>query len=440
MNPRYKHDKPGNIEDYALLGDMRSAALVDRQGSIDWLCVPRFDSPACFAALLGRAEHGHWLMRPAADIVSTSRRYRGDTLILESDLHVSGGAIRIIDFMATGTPGLQVVRIVEGLDGEVPLWMQLVVRFDYGSIIPWARRDGNDLYFIAGPDSLLLRTPVEVSGEGYTSVAEFSVKKGERIPFVLSYYASHETAGPPLNAELLLEETEKGWLEWSAKCTYKGASRDIVQRSLITLKALTYAPTGGIVAAPTTSLPEAIGGIRNWDYRYCWLRDASFTLYALLMTGYQQEAIAWREWLLRAIAGRPQDLQILYGLRGERRLDERELDWLPGYHGSKPVRIGNGAARQFQLDVYGEVVDMLALGREVGLEQTDAAIGLKKEIMEFLESGWSRSDSGIWEVRGPQRHFTHSKNHGMASLRSRPATRFRCGQDRCANRSLAPNA
>lgn len=409
MRPQYKHDKPASIEDYALLGDLRSAALVDREGCIDWLCLPRFDSAACFAALLGTAEHGHWLIRPASQLQSITRRYRGETLVLETEYRVAEGAVHIIDFMATGTPSPQLVRIVEGIDGRVPMWTQLVVRFNYGAVVPWARHEGNTLHFIGGPDALRLRTPVKLQGEDFTSVAEFYVRPGERVPFVLSYQPSHEPAGMPLDAAGLLEHTERGWREWSEHCSYRGPWKDAVMRSLLTLKALTYAPTGGMVAAPTTSLPEALGGVRNWDYRYCWLRDAAYTLYAFLMTGYREEATAWRDWLLRAVAGRPQDLQIVYGLRGERQLLERELDWLPGYQGAVPVRTGNAASRQFQLDVYGEVIDVLALGRDAGIEHNLDTWGLKKSIMDFLESNWNRPDCGIWEVRGPERHFTHSK-------------------------------
>lgn len=400
------------IEDYALLGDMRTAALVDRHGSVDWMCLPRFDSPACFAALVGAPEHGHWLLRPAASSRRTERRYREGTLILETEHHTADGSVRLIEFMDPDAPTPHLVRIVEGLEGEVPMHMRLVVRFDYGSVVPWARRIGESHLYVGGPDSLRLHCPVPVRGENFTSVAEFSVRAGQRVPFVLAYQSSHEApvASPALrDAEDMLIQTEWTWRRWSGRCSYQGRWPAAVQRSLITLKALTYAPSGGIVAAPTTSLPEALGGVRNWDYRFCWLRDAAYTLYALLMTGYREEAAAWREWLLRAVAGRPQDLQIVYGLRGERRLLERELPWLPGYEGSKPVRIGNGASRQQQIDVYGEVMDMLYLTADVGVDHDVDAWALQKALMEFLESNWDQPDHGIWEVRGPKRDFTHSR-------------------------------
>jgi len=409
MDRRFKHDRPAPIEDYALLADLRSAALVDRQGSIDWMCLPRFDSSACFAALLGTAEHGHWLLRPAAELTSTTRRYRGATLVLETEHRVAGGSVRIVDFMAMGAPCPHVVRIVEGVEGDVPMWMQLVVRFDYGAVVPWAKREDGSLLFIAGPDVLRLRTPVPVHGEGFTSVAEFHVRRGDRVPFVLVYQPSHEPAAAPLDPDQMLDDALRSWNGWSQRCTYDGPWKGAVIRSLLTLKALTYASTGGMVAAPTTSLPEAPGGVRNWDYRYCWLRDAAYTLYALLMTGYREEATAWRDWLLRAAAGRPQDIQIVYGLRGERRLLERELEWLPGYWDAAPVRIGNGASHQFQLDVYGEVIDVLALGQDAGIAHNNEAWGLQRALMSFLESNWDRADRGVWEVRGPERHFTHSK-------------------------------
>ncbi len=409
MNQRSKHDTPARIEDYALLGDMRTAALVDRNGSVDWMCLPRFDTPACFAALVGTADHGHWLLRPAGESKKIERRYREGTLVLETTHHVDGGAVRMIEFMALDGGMPRLVRIVEGLEGVVPMWTQLVVRFDYGSVVPWARRTDDGMHFVGGPDALRLHTPVPLRGENFTSVAEFKIRRGERIPFVLSFQPSHEAAAPAGDAEEMLVHTARTWQAWSAHCSYQGPWRDQVLRSLITLKALIYAPTGGIIAAPTTSLPEMLGGVRNWDYRFCWLRDAAYALYALLMTGYRQEAVAWRDWLLRAAAGRPQDLQIVYGVRGERRLLERELPWLPGYQGAAPVRIGNGAARQFQLDVYGEVMDVLGLAGDFGIDHSDDAWQLQKVLMDFLESNWERPDEGIWEVRGGQRQFTHSK-------------------------------
>lgn len=409
MNPRIKHDQPARIEDYALLGDMRTAALVDRNGSVDWMCLPRFDSPACFAALLGTADHGHWLLRPAGESKRIERRYRDGTLVLETTHHVAEGSVRLIEFMALDGGMPRLVRIVEGLEGDVPMWTQLVVRFDYGSVVPWARRTDDGMLFVGGPDALRLHTPVRVHGEQFTSVAEFKVRRGARVPFVLCYQPSHEAAAPVPVAEDMLAHTTQSWQSWSQRCSYQGRWRDPVLRSLITLKALTYAPTGGIIAAPTTSLPEALGGVRNWDYRFCWLRDAAYTLYALLMTGYREEAIAWRDWLLRAAAGRPQDLQIVYSLRGDRRLLERELPWLPGYQGAAPVRIGNGAAGQHQLDVYGEVMDVLGLSGDFGIDHDEDAWKLQKELMDFLESNWERPDEGIWEVRGGRRQFTHSK-------------------------------
>jgi len=409
MNRRIKHDTPAHIEDYALLGDMRTAALVDKNGSVDWMCVPRFDTPACFAALLGTADHGHWLLRPERDSLSIERRYRDGTLVLETTHRVEGGAVRLIEFMAIDGSLPRLVRIVEGLEGEVPMWTQLVVRFDYGSVVPWSRRTADCQLYVGGPDALRLYSPVRVHGENFTSVAEFRVKKGERIPFLLSFQPSHEPAAPPVDADEMLRRTERSWRDWSEKCSYRGRWREPVLRSLITLKALTYAPTGGIIAAPTTSLPEALGGVRNWDYRFCWLRDAAYALYALLMTGYHQEAAAWREWLLRAAAGRPQDLRIVYGVRGERRLLERELPWLPGYQGAAPVRIGNGAASQFQLDVYGEVMDVLGLAGDFGIDSDDDAWQVQKVLMDFLEANWQAPDEGIWEVRGGKQQFTHSK-------------------------------
>ena len=409
MNRRIKHDTPAHIEDYALLGDMRTAALVDRNGSVDWMCLPRFDTPACFAALLGTAEHGHWLLRPERDSQRIERRYRDGTLVLETTHRVEGGVVRLIEFMAIDGSLPRLVRIVEGVEGEVPMWTQLVVRFDYGSVVPWARRTEDCQLYVGGPDALRLYSPVRVHGENFTSVAEFRVRAGERVPFVLAFQPSHEPAAPAEDAEVLLARTERYWREWSGQCSYQGKWRDAVLRSLVTLKALIYAPTGGIVAAPTTSLPEALGGTRNWDYRFCWLRDAAYALYALLMTGYRQEAAAWREWLLRAAAGRPEDLRIVYGVRGERRLLERELPWLPGYQGAAPVRIGNGAASQFQLDVYGEVMDVLGLAGDFGIDCDDNAWQVQKVLLDFLESNWQRPDEGIWEVRGGQRPFTHSK-------------------------------
>jgi len=397
------------IENYALVGDCHTAALVGSDGSIDWLCLPRFDSGACFAALLGGPEHGRWLLAPAAQPRRVERRYRGDTLILETDFDTEEGSVRIIDFMPLSDQRWDIVRIVEGLSGRVSLRMELVVRFDYGSIVPWVRRAGEILLLTAGPDTLELAASVAVAGENLRSVAEFYVSAGERQSFVLNYRPSHADTRPTIDAERALIDTESLWQEWSGRCTYQGQWRHSVLRSLITLKALTYKPTGGLIAAPTTSLPEWPGGMRNWDYRYCWLRDATFTLNALLLAGYDDEAAAWREWLLRAVAGSPDDLQILYGVTGVRRLDEYEVAWLPGYEKSVPVRLGNAAAKQFQLDVYGEVMDTLHLARVAGLAPEPEAWKVQVALLKFLESHWERPDDGLWEVRGPRRHFTHSK-------------------------------
>ncbi len=397
------------IEDYALIGDLHTAALVGRDGSIDWLCIPCFDSRACFAALLGEPEHGRWLLAPAGEPRATRRRYRDGTLILETEFETDEGAVRVIDCMPLSNERWDVLRIVEGLRGRVAMRMELIVRFDYGSIVPWVRKPDDTLLLTAGPDTLELHTPVDVLGENMKTVAEFDVSKGERVHFSLNYRASHAPTQEPLDAEQTLKECEKAWRKWSRRCGYEGAWREAVMRSLITLKALIYAPTGGLVAAPTTSLPEKPGGVRNWDYRYCWIRDATFTLNALLLAGYKEEAVAWREWLLQAVAGCPEDLQMLYSVTGERRLDEYELPWLPGYNGAAPVRLGNAASKQFQLDVYGEVMDTLHLARAAGLEPEPAAWRVQVALLEFLEVNWLEPDEGIWEIRGPRRHFTHSK-------------------------------
>ena len=397
------------IEKYALVGDCHTAALVGSDGSIDWLCLPRFDSGACFAALLGGPEHGRWLLAPTAEPRRVRRRYRGDNLILETDFDTEEGSVRVIDFMPPSDRRWDIVRIVEGLSGRVALRMELRVRFDYGSIVPWVHKSGKILLLTAGPDTLELAASVAVEGENMQSVAEFHVRAGERQSFVLNYHPSHIDAQAAIDAEQALTETESWWQEWSGRCTYEGQWRDAMRRSLITLKALTYKPTGGLIAAPTTSLPERLGGVRNWDYRYCWLRDATFALNALLLAGYEDEAAAWREWLLRAIAGSPDDLQILYGVTGVRRLDEYEVAWLPGYEKSVPVRIGNAAAKQFQLDVYGEVMDTLHLARAAGLPPEPQAWRVQVALLKFLESHWELPDDGLWEVRGPRRHFTHSK-------------------------------
>jgi GH15 family glucan-1,4-alpha-glucosidase len=402
---------PGRIEDYALIGNTRTAALVGRDGSIDWLCPPRFDSPACFAALLGKPEHGRWLLAPAGEVRRARRSYRDGTLVLDSEYETADGAVRVVDCMPMWEGRTDVVRLVRGLRGRVPMRMELVIRFDYGSTIPWVERRDGGLRATAGPDTLDLRAlrDVELRGEEFQTVAEFDVAERETVPFTLSHYVSHEEAPIPIDPFAAIRETERWWRDWSGRCRYQGEWRDLVVRSLITLKALTYAPSGGIVAAPTSSLPEQLGGVRNWDYRFCWLRDATFTLYALLLGGYRDEARDWREWLLRVGAGHPADLQILYGVAGERRLPELELDWLPGYEGSTPVRMGNAASQQFQLDVYGEVLDALHLARAAGLPPDSRAWNFEKALVHFVESSWSEPDDGIWEVRGPRRHFTHSK-------------------------------
>jgi GH15 family glucan-1,4-alpha-glucosidase len=400
---------PLAIEDYALIGDCHTAALVGRDGSIDWLCFPRFDSGACFAALLGGPEHGRWLIAPAAPIRRVTRRYRDSSMVLETDFETDAGAVRLIDYMPLSDDRWDVVRIVEGLRGSVELRMELIVRFDYGSIVPWVKRNDAVLSMTAGPDALELTGSVDAIGENMRSVAAFSVNGGQRESFVLNYRPSYHATRAQLDVDRSLADTELRWHEWSSRCCYEGRWREAVMRSLITLKALTYKPTGGIVAAPTTSLPEQPGGVRNWDYRYCWLRDATFTLNALLLAGYVKEATDWREWLLRAVAGSPQDLQILYSVSGVRRLDEYEVPWLPGYQGAAPVRIGNAASRQFQLDVYGELMDTLHLARASGLPPEPDAWTFQVAVLDFLETHWREPDEGLWEVRGPRRHFTHSK-------------------------------
>lgn len=397
------------IEDYALIGDTETAALVSRNGSIDWLCVPRFDSGACFAALLGTEEHGRWLIAPTSQDVQVSRAYRDRTLVLETTYRTPEGEVALIDFMPPRGQHIDLVRIVQGRAGRVSMQMDLAVRFDYGSVVPWVRRRDGALSAVAGPDSLYLFTDVETRGREFHTVAQFTVAEGERVPFLLMWHPSHRPAPAPIDPEKALKNTVSWWERWSAQCTYEGEWAGPVIRSLITLKALTYAPTGAIVAAPTTSLPESIGGPRNWDYRITWLRDATFTLYALLISGFEDEARRWREWLLRAVAGEPSQLQIMYGLAGERRVPELELPWLPGYEDSRPVRIGNAAVDQFQLDVYGELMDALHQSRRAGLRTDESMWSMQLAVMEFLESAWADPDEGIWEVRGPRRHFTHSK-------------------------------
>src|SRR5579859_1436563 len=399
------------IEDYALIGDCQTAALVGNDGSIDWLCLPRFDSGACFAALLGTPENGRWLLGPSANIRRVRRRYRGDTLILETEFETDSGQVAVIDFMPRPrSEQPAVVRIVEGRAGTVPIRCELAIRFDYGAIVPWVRRlNEHCLRAIAGPDTVLFHTSVETRGEDMKTVADFDVAEGQRVPFVVQWYPSHLEAPPPIDAEAALRATEASWLEWASQGRGRGKLGEQVMRSLITLKALTYEPTGGIVAAATTSLPEQLGGARNWDYRYCWLRDAAFTLDAMLNTGYLDEAFAWRAWLLRVVAGDPAQLQIMYGPAGERRLTERELGWLPGYEDSRPVRTGNAASTQVQLDVYGEVMDALHQARLAGMVPDPTAWALQQVLTGHVERHWHEPDEGIWEVRSGRQHFTHSK-------------------------------
>ena len=401
---------PALIEDYALIGDCETAALVGRDGSIDWFCAPRFDAGACFAALLGTPDHGRWRIAPVEPVVRVSRAYRRDSLVLETTFETASGVVTLIDCMPVRTARPEIVRLVRGVQGRVRLRVDLTIRFDYGSVTPWVRAEEDGISAVGGPDAVRVRTPVRLHGEGWATTAEFVVDEGAAVPFVLSWHPSHAAAPAPMADPIaVVERTTSWWQAWAARCTYEGEWRDAVVRSLITLKALTYAPTGGIVAAPTTSLPEQLGGPRNWDYRYCWLRDSTFTLAALMQSGYVEEARAWREWLVRAVAGRGEELHIMYGLAGERRLPELELGWLPGYEDSRPVRIGNGAYDQFQLDVFGEVLDCLHLARHFGLHDGDNDWRVERELLSRLESVWSAPDEGIWEVRGPQRHFTHSK-------------------------------
>jgi GH15 family glucan-1,4-alpha-glucosidase len=409
---------PSRIEDYALIGDCETAALVARDGSIDWLCWPRFDSGACFAALLGSPENGRWLIAPADPNPRITRRYRHGTLILETEFETDEGGVTVVDFMPLGSVAQDLVRLVIGRHGRVAMRAELVVRFDYGSVVPWVTRleDGSGVRAVAGPDMVVLRTPVPLCGEKLSTVAAFTVGAGDNMPFVLTYGPSHVPAPAPLDPQAALDETEAFWRAWSARCRYKGPWMEAVHRSHITLKALTYAPTGGIVAAPTTSLPERIGGSRNWDYRYCWLRDATFTLLSLMETGYRDEAKAWSDWLLRAVAGSPSQIQVMYGLAGERRLTESEVPWLSGYQGSRPVRVGNAAQSQLQLDVYGEVMDALHQARRGGLITTEASWALQRAIVEHLETVWHEPDEGIWEVRDGRRQFTHSKVMAWVAL------------------------
>jgi GH15 family glucan-1,4-alpha-glucosidase len=406
----------GKIEDYGLIGDLQTAALVGRDGSIDWLCLPRFDSPACFAALLDEDRAGRWLLAPADGGACTRRRYRGDSLVLETEWETPGGTVRVVDLMPPRGEAPDVVRIVEGVSGRVSMRTRLLLRFDYGQVTPWVRTVDGEWGAVAGPDAVWFTTPVPVDHHDRVLEASFEVSAGDRVPFVLTYAASHGPRPRAVDPEDSLEQTTEFWSDWMDHCRYEGRWPDAVRRSVVTLKALTYAPTGGILAAATTSLPEDLGGSRNWDYRFCWLRDATFTLQALLGTGYVREARAWRDWLLRAVAGDPADLRIMYALDGSRRIPEYELPWLAGYEGSSPVRVGNAAAEQFQLDVWGEVLDGLHLGREAGLSSTQDAWRLQRALLDFLEGAWDRPDNSLWEVRGPQRPFVHSKVMAWAGL------------------------
>ena len=398
------------IEDYALISDCNTAALIGRNGSIDWLCLPRFDSPACFAALLGGPEHGRWLIAPADRAARAERRYIDGSLILVTTFETVGGAVELIDFISI-RPGLPaLIRLVRGLRGHVAMCTEFVLRFDYGSLVPWVERlPEGGISAIGGPERVVLRTPAPLRGEDLKTVGEFDIRAGESVPFVMSYGLSHLPRSQPIDAEHALHRVETFWRRWSSRCCPAGPWSDVVKRSLTVLKGLTYHPTGGIVAAPTTSLPEQIGGTRNWDYRYCWLRDATFTLLALMHSGFYDEARAWRDWLFRAVAGSPDQLQIMYGLGGERRLSEWEIPWLPGYEGSRPVRVGNAAVSQTQLDIYGELLDALYLAHLHGFPTTERGIAIARATLGHLAEIWRQPDEGIWEVRGPPQHFTHSK-------------------------------
>ena len=397
------------IEDYAVIGDTQTAAIVGRDGSIDWLCLPRFDSAACFASLLGTPENGRWLIAPADPVRAVRRRYLDDTAVLVTEFETGTGVVELVDAMPIRQTEPDVIRIARCVRGTVNMQLELIVRFDYGSVVPWVRTIDGVLRAVGGPDAIALWTPVELRGEGLTTRASFTLREGEAVPFVLMWHPSHEPLPKPVDAIAALSDTIDWWQTWSAKCSYRGEWRDAVVRSMITLKMLTFAPTGGIVAAVTTSVPEAIGGERNWDYRFCWIRDATFTLYSLMIAGYTDEAVAWRNWLLRAAAGDATKLQTLYGVAGERRQPELILDWLPGYEQSRPVRIGNAAVDQRQLDIYGELLDALYVARKAGINADGPAWSLEKVLLQFLTTAWREPDEGIWEVRGPRRHFTHSK-------------------------------
>jgi len=392
-----------------MIGDCQTAALVGDDGSIDWLCLPWFDSAACFASLLGNSENGRFRIAPASPEAAVTRSYRGGSLVLETQYETGDGACSVIDFMPFRNGDPSVVRIVQGKRGEIAMKLELIIRFDYGSIVPWVRKWDGGIQAIAGPDTLVLKSSVPLHGENLRTISDFTIKAGEKLSFTLLWHPSHLPHPDIPDPDEALRSTEQYWQQWAARTEYEGPYRDAVVRSLITLKALIFAPTGGIVAAPTTSLPEQIGGMRNWDYRYCWLRDATFTLYSLLEAGYRAEAESFRDWLLRAVAGDPTTLQIMYSLDGARRLTELELEWLPGYENSRPVRIGNAASQQLQHDVYGEVLDMLHVCRLKGVPVDENAWRLEVAMLGYLEEGWKQPDEGIWEVRGPRRHFVHSK-------------------------------
>ncbi len=397
------------IEDYALIGDTQTAALVGNNGSIDWWCAPRFDSASTFGAILGDQRHGRWKIAPAGGLQSTTRRYLDDTLVLETTFITDEGTVTVTDCMPIRQRSVDIVRVVEGVSGRVPMRMDLTIRFDYGSIVPWVRHIDGALLAVGGPDAVILRTPVHTHGVEQETIADFVVEPGDVVPFVLAWHPSNADPPRPLDGRRAVTDTARWWRKWAKRSKYEGEWHDLVTRSLITLKALTYAPTGGIVAAPTTSLPEWIGGVRNWDYRYCWVRDATFTLLALIEAGYLDEAQAWRDWLVRAVAGSPKDLQIMYGAAGERRLTELELAWMPGYEGSSPVRVGNAASGQFQLDVYGELFDANFHAMEAGAEPDADLSNIQIALLEWLEGAWHQPDDGIWEVRGDRQHFVHSK-------------------------------
>ncbi|MCD5994917.1 glycoside hydrolase family 15 protein [Pseudomonas sp. CDFA 602] len=426
----------GLIEDYALLGNCQTAALVGRDGSLDWLCFPRFDSPSCFSALLGDSDHGRWKIAPRDAVLSVKRRYRDGTLVLETEFETSTGRAMLVDFMPMGTEG-HVIRIVVGLAGQVVFDMDLAIRFDYGSSVPWVeRKDPHTLTAVAGPEMLVLRSPVPLHPQDHHTASRFEVGEGERKVFTLTYQASYVPLLPDIDAERALQATESHWRDFSGRCPDVGPWTDQVKRSLITLKAMTYAPTGGIVAAVTTSLPEQLGGERNWDYRYCWLRDATMTLLAFINLGYFEEATAWRDWLLRSVAGNPEQIQIMYGVGGERRLAEFELPWLTGYEHSQPVRVGNGAATQMQLDVYGEVADAMIQALKGGMPPHPRTVAVSKVVMPYLEKVWHLPDAGIWEIRSEPRHFTHSKVMAWVAF-DRNATQIAQAAETDEDRALA---